>query len=85
MYVQKIAENFVQKAYFVLEIFSFQVDAYMYVQKTFFSAVADVFFPTLVVRFLSRKQVWLCETIFLKLTCKSLKSDKKGRTEANFW
>ncbi len=40
MYIQRLAENFVQKAFFFFEIFSFEVDAYMYVQKTFFSAVA---------------------------------------------
>jgi hypothetical protein len=39
MYIQRIAENLVQNAFLGFEIFSFEVDAYMYVQKTFFSAV----------------------------------------------
>ena len=33
MYI-KIATNLVEKAFFVFEIFSFEVNAYMYVQKT---------------------------------------------------
>ncbi len=33
MYIKRLAENFVQKAFFVFEIFSFEVDAYMYVQE----------------------------------------------------
>jgi hypothetical protein len=40
MYIRRLAENFVQKAFFVFGIFSFEVNAYMSVQKTFFSAVA---------------------------------------------
>ncbi len=40
MYIKRLVENFVQKAFFVFEIFSFEVDAYMYVQKRFFSVVA---------------------------------------------
>jgi hypothetical protein len=36
MYIKRLAENFVQKAFFVFEIFSFEVNAYMYVQKPFF-------------------------------------------------
>ncbi len=39
MYIQRIAENLVQNAFLGFEIFRFEVDAYMYVQKTFFSAV----------------------------------------------
>jgi hypothetical protein len=35
MYIQRLAENLVQKAFFIFEIFSFEVDAYMCVQKTF--------------------------------------------------
>jgi hypothetical protein len=35
-----LAENLVQKACLVFEIFSFEVDAYNNVQKMFFSAVA---------------------------------------------
>jgi hypothetical protein len=31
MYIQRLAENFVQKAFLVFEIFSFEVDAYMYI------------------------------------------------------
>jgi hypothetical protein len=42
MYIQRLAEKFVPKAFFVFEIFSFEVDAYMYVQKTFFCADADL-------------------------------------------
>ncbi len=34
MLKQRLAENFVRKAFFVFEIFSFEVDAYMYIQKT---------------------------------------------------
>jgi hypothetical protein len=41
MYIQRLAENLVQKGFFVFEICSFEFDAYMYVQKTFFCAVAD--------------------------------------------
>jgi hypothetical protein len=41
MYIQRFAENLVQKGFFVFEIFSFEVDAYMYVQKRFFSNVAN--------------------------------------------
>ncbi len=37
MYIQRLAENFVQKAFFIFEIFSFEFDLYMYVQKTFFA------------------------------------------------
>jgi hypothetical protein len=40
MYIQRLAENLVKKDFFIFEIFSFEVDAYMYVQKRFFSAVA---------------------------------------------
>jgi hypothetical protein len=29
MYVKRLAENLVQKAFFVFEIFGFEVDAYM--------------------------------------------------------
>ncbi len=36
MYVQRLAENLFQKGFFIFEICSFEVDAYMYVQKTFF-------------------------------------------------
>jgi hypothetical protein len=38
MYLQRLAENYVQKAFFVFEIFSIEVDAYMYgyIQKTLF-------------------------------------------------
>jgi hypothetical protein len=39
MYTQRFAENLVQKAFFAFEIFDFEVDAYMYVQKTFLSTV----------------------------------------------
>jgi hypothetical protein len=35
MYIQRLAKNFVQKAFFVFKIFSLEVDAYMYVQKRF--------------------------------------------------
>jgi hypothetical protein len=35
MYIQRLAENLVQKAFFVFEIFSFEVDAYVYAQKLF--------------------------------------------------
>jgi hypothetical protein len=42
MYIQRLTENLVQKEFFVLEIFDFKVDAYMYVQKTLFCAVADL-------------------------------------------
>jgi hypothetical protein len=34
MYIQRLAENFVKKAFFAFEIFSFEVDAYMYVVRT---------------------------------------------------
>jgi hypothetical protein len=34
MFIERLAENFVLKAYSVFEIFSFEVDAYMYLQKT---------------------------------------------------
>jgi hypothetical protein len=37
MYIQKLAEKFVQKAFSVYEIFRFEVDAYMYVQKLFYA------------------------------------------------
>jgi hypothetical protein len=40
MYMQRLAKNLVQEVFFVFEIFSFEVDAYMNVQKMFFSAVA---------------------------------------------
>ncbi len=40
MHMKRLAENFVQKAFIVYEIFSFDVNAYMYVQKCFFSTVA---------------------------------------------
>ncbi len=30
MYIERLAENLVQEAFSVLEIFSFEVDAYMY-------------------------------------------------------
>jgi hypothetical protein len=40
MYIKRLVENLVHKAFFVFEIFSFEVDAYMYIQKTFFRAVA---------------------------------------------
>jgi hypothetical protein len=36
MYIKILTESFVQKAFFVFEIFSFEVNAYMYVQKTIF-------------------------------------------------
>ncbi len=36
MYIQRLAEKLIQKAFLVFEIFSFEADAYMYVQKTFF-------------------------------------------------
>jgi hypothetical protein len=39
MYMQRLSKDLVQKAFFVFEIFSFEVDAYMKVQKTCFSAV----------------------------------------------
>jgi hypothetical protein len=42
MYIQRLAENLVQKAFLVFEIFCFEVDTYMYVQKTFFCAVANL-------------------------------------------
>jgi hypothetical protein len=42
MNIQKLAENLVQKDFFVFEIFSFEVDAYMYVQKSIFCAVDDL-------------------------------------------
>jgi hypothetical protein len=32
--MKRLAENFVQKAFLVFEIFSFEVNVYMYVQKT---------------------------------------------------
>ena len=35
MYIQRLAESLVQKSFFFFEIFSFEVDAYMCVQKTF--------------------------------------------------
>jgi hypothetical protein len=35
MYIQRLVKNLVQKTVFVFEIFSFEVDAYMYVQKTY--------------------------------------------------
>jgi hypothetical protein len=44
MYIQRLAENLVQKSFLVFEIFSFEVDASMYVQKMFFCAVADLTF-----------------------------------------
>ncbi len=37
MYKQRLAESLVQKAFFVFEILSFEVDTYMYIQKTFFA------------------------------------------------
>ncbi len=40
MHIERLADNYVKKAFSVFEIFSFEIDAYMYVQKTFFSAVA---------------------------------------------
>jgi hypothetical protein len=36
MYIQRLAENLIQKAFFVFEVVSFEVDAYMYVQKNVF-------------------------------------------------
>jgi hypothetical protein len=42
MYIERLAENLVQKECLVFEIFSFEVDAYMYVQKTVFCAIADL-------------------------------------------
>jgi hypothetical protein len=36
MYIRRLAENLVHKGFFVFQIFSFEVDAYMYIQKTFF-------------------------------------------------
>jgi hypothetical protein len=36
MYIERLAENFVLKAFSVFEIFSFEVDAHMYIQKNFF-------------------------------------------------
>jgi hypothetical protein len=36
MYIQRLAENKVKKSLFFFEIFSFEVNAYMYVQKTLF-------------------------------------------------
>jgi hypothetical protein len=42
MYIQRLTENLVQKGFFVFEIFSFEVDAHMYLQKSFFCAVADL-------------------------------------------
>jgi hypothetical protein len=36
MYIQRLAENLAQKGFFVFEICNFEVDAHMYVQKTFF-------------------------------------------------
>ncbi len=42
MYIQRLGENLVQKAFFLFEIFSYKVRAYMYVQKPFFCAVADL-------------------------------------------
>ncbi len=41
MYKERRAENLVQKAFFFFEIFSFEVDAYMYVQETFFFSAVD--------------------------------------------
>jgi hypothetical protein len=38
MYIQRLAESLVQKSFFFFEIFSFEVDAYMNVQKTLFFA-----------------------------------------------
>jgi hypothetical protein len=43
MYIKGLPENFVQQAFLVFKIFSFEVDAYMYVKKrflSFFSIVA---------------------------------------------
>jgi hypothetical protein len=44
MFIQRLAENLDRKGFFVFEICSFEVDAYMYeyVQKTFFCAVAEL-------------------------------------------
>jgi len=43
VYVYKrLPENLVQTAFFLFEIFNYKVHAYMYVQKTFFCAVADL-------------------------------------------
>jgi hypothetical protein len=42
MYIERLAENLVQKAFSVFEIFSFEVAAYMYLQKKKFCAVADL-------------------------------------------
>jgi hypothetical protein len=42
MYMERIGESLVQKAFYVFEIFSFEVDAYMYVKKRFFCADADL-------------------------------------------
>ncbi len=36
MYIQRHSESKVQKSFLVFEIFSFEVDASMYLQKTFF-------------------------------------------------
>ena len=40
MFIQRLAVNYVQKAFFVFEIFSFEVDAYTYIQKI--CAVAEL-------------------------------------------
>jgi hypothetical protein len=36
MYIQRLAENLVQKEFFVFETISFEVDAYKYVHIAFF-------------------------------------------------
>jgi hypothetical protein len=43
MYIQRKAENLIQNAFLGFEIFSFEVDEYMYVQKTFFFRSLPVF------------------------------------------
>jgi hypothetical protein len=40
MYIERVVENLVQRAFFVFEIFSFEVDAYRSYKKGFLGAVA---------------------------------------------
>jgi hypothetical protein len=42
VYIQRLAENLVQKGFFVFETCRFEIDAYMYVLKTCFCAFADL-------------------------------------------
>jgi hypothetical protein len=76
MYIKRLVENLVHKAFFIFEIFSFEVDAYMYIQKTYFCAVAYSVKISLALVLKLALAEKLCRVIFTSTVIKAFTQSK---------